>query len=133
MTSTVELPASELYRSASETVNVWMAAADDAIRLFHGEVIQNDAPMMGRSADGVEPFEPLTDGVVLRKQLEVADPRADGVWLAFVARERIGHAATLRISVNGVETLRPPSPVATPTAGQYGGLGKQGEWNWSRW
>ncbi len=133
MISTVDLPARELYSSASETSNVWMGAADDAIRLFHGEVVQNDSPMMGRSTDGVEPFEPLAEGVVLRKQLEMADPRAGEVWLAFVAQERIGHSATLRISVNGVETLRPPSPVATPTAGQYWVLGKQGEWNWSRW
>lgn len=133
MISTIELPAAELYRSASETRNVWMGGADDAVRLFHGEVIQNDSPMMGRSADSVEPFEPLSAGVVLRKQLEVADPRAGEVWLAFVAREHIGHSATLRIGINGVETLRPPSPVATPAAGQYWGLGKQGEWNWSRW
>lgn len=129
----IRTDAAGLYSGAAETHNVWMGAADDAIRLFHGEVIQNDSPMMGRSTNDVEPFEALLGGVVLRKQLEVADPRADEVWLAFVARERIGHSATLRIGVNGVETLRPPSPVATPTAGQYWGLGKQGEWNWSRW
>lgn len=130
---TISTNADVIYSDAVEVSNVWMGDSDDAIRLFRGEVIQNDSPMMGRSTNDVEPFEPLTDGVVLRKQLMVADPRADEVWLAFVAREWIGHSATLRISTNGVETLRSPSPVATPTAGQYWGLGKEGGWNWSRW
>lgn len=99
-----------------------------------GEVIQNDSPICGRDEGSPkEPFEAVENRTILRKRLVVGDACAKEVFLAFVARERRGHNATLRILINGHEVLRPPSPIATPKARQYWELVPEGEWNWSRW
>ena len=141
MIATICQSARDIYSAGGATMrNVWMGDADEGIQLFYGEVIENDSPMMGRNDEKYErdgkpwhPFEPLGDGIILRKILTVDDACTDEVCLVFAAREREGHDATLRITVNGNETLRPPSPIATPSARQYWELASAGEWNWSRW
>jgi len=112
-----------------------MGAEEPGIRLFGGQIVENDSPGAGRSDDpGRVPFEEISGPSVLRKTLDLGDPRAQSVRVAFVGRERKGHGATLAITVNGHRVLRPPSPLATPDAQQYWILaGDEGAWNWSRW
>ena len=125
--------AAEFYRDARSVHNLWMGAGDVGIRLFEGEVVENDGPGAGRSdQEGIEPFLELSGGMVVRKLLRLEDARTGGVQLAFVGRERPGHQSSLRFTVNGRDAARPPSPQATPNARQYWAL-PQGEWNWSRW
>ena len=141
MIATICQSARDIYNAGGATMrNVWMGDDDGGIQLFYGEIIENDSPMMGRNDEKYErdgkpwhPFEPLGDGIVLRKVLTVDDACTDEVCLVFAAREREGHDATVRITVNGNETLRPPSPIATPIARQYWEMTSAGEWNWSRW
>lgn len=126
--------ATEIYETA-EVRNLWMGESDQGIHLFYGEVVENDSPGAGRSDDGeVLPFVEIAGQVVLRKTLHLEDPRTEGAQVAFIGRERRGHQATLRFTVNGHEVLRPPSPVATPEARQYWELARdEGAWSWSRW
>jgi hypothetical protein len=105
-----------------------MGGKDDAIRLFWGDVVQNDSAVYGGGT-----FEPLAKDVALRKRLILQDARTQDAYLAFVAKEQRGHNATLRVAVNGRETLRPPSPLATPNAKQYWLRAEEGQWGWSRW
>ena len=141
MISTIRQSARDIYKAAGATMrNVWMGETEDAIRLSYGDVIQNDSAVCGREGECYEkhgtpwdPYDALGEAIVLRKTLMVADPCTNEAYVGFVGRERCGHDATLRILVNGNETLRPPSPIATPKAAQYWKLAKKGEWNWSRW
>jgi len=142
MISRISQSAREIYNTGGATMrNVWMGEKEDAIHLYYGELIENDSPMCGRDdevyqKDGHawDPYEPIEKDIVLRKTLTVTDPCTDEVQVTFIGRERRGHDATLRIVVNGNETLRPPSPVATPDARQYWDMAQQdGEWGWARW
>ncbi len=127
-------PAEEIYRTA-ELTNLWMGKEDGGIRLFRGSVVENDSPGVGRSDDlDEDPFVEVSGPSALKKALTL--PRSPSVrtQLAFIARERRGHSATLRFNVNGQEVLRPPSPLATPDARQYWELAPDhGAWSWSRW
>jgi hypothetical protein len=124
--------AAEIYETA-ETHDLWMGATGQGIHLFRGEVIENDSPGAGVE-EGIGPYVGLSGQTVLRKVLHLKDPRTERVQLAFAARERIGHEATLRLAVNGREVLRPPSPIATPLAQQYWDESLNvGEWSCSRW
>jgi len=127
--------AREIYNSGAMMRQVWMEEKDDAIKLFWGDVIENDSAICGRDANSPgEPFESLGKDILLRKVLTLHDAQAKEAYLAFVAREQRGHNAILRILVNGHETLRSPSSIATPKAQQYWCLAaKDGTWNWSRW
>jgi len=128
------LRAAEIYETA-EVRDLWMGGADEGIHLFYGEVVENDGPGAGRSDDQeIVPFVEVAGQIVLRKTLYLEDPRTAGAQVAFIGRERKGHQATLRFTVNGQEVLRPPSPVATPEARQYWELARdEGAWSWSRW
>lgn len=142
MLTTIRQSAREIHDSGGSILrNVWMGQGDEAIALFYGEVVENDSPVMGRHKERYEkdgqpwgPFEPLGEGVVLRKSLHLGDVAADEVWVAFVACETADNQATLRIAVNGKETLRAPSQAATPDAVQYYGKRlRRDNWGWSRW
>ena len=124
----------EIYETAS-IQNLWMSGDDEGIHLFRGSVLENDSPGAGRSDDeGREPFVEVSGDRVLRKALLLEAVPKEAMKLAFIARERKGHQATLRVAVNGQELLRPPSPVATPEARQYWEMARdEGAWNWSRW
>ncbi|MBU4200258.1 MAG: hypothetical protein KKE37_09750 [Verrucomicrobia bacterium] len=126
--ATLRQEARAIYTSGATMRGVWMGDKDGAIRLFWGDVVQNDSAVYGGAA-----FEPLAQDIVLRKRLVLPDPQTKDVYLAFVAKEQRGHKATLRIAVNGRETRRPPSPIATPNARQYWLRAEEGKWCWSRW
>ena len=130
--ATIRYTAAEIYEGA-DARNVWMDEGDEGIRLFKGEVIENDSPGVGRARDARGIFVNVSGEVALRKELEVGDLRTDRVQVAFVGKEKQGHAATLRIGINGYELERSPSSVACPEARQYSGLPERGGWNWSRW
>jgi len=130
--ATIRQNAAEIYEGAHAR-NVWMDAGDECIHLFKGEVVEHDSPGVGRSRDAGGIFVNVSGEVVLRKELAVEDPRTDRVQVAFVGKEKHGHAATLRIGINGHEIQRPPSSVACPDARQYFSLSERGGWNWSRW
>lgn len=74
MISTTRQSARDIYEAGGATMrNVWMGEADDAIRVFYGDVVQNDSPTCGRDDERCEkdgrpwsPYEPIADGVVLR-------------------------------------------------------------------
>ena len=127
-------PAQEIYRTA-DVADLWMGKDDSGIRLFRGSVVENDSPGAGRSDDlDVDPFLAISGGLALKKVLTLRKRPAGTANVAFIARERRGHSATLRINVNGREVLRPPSPLATPDAKQYWELAPdEGAWSWSRW
>jgi hypothetical protein len=142
MVTTITQSAREIYADGGSILrNVWMGDDDDAIRMFYGEIIENDSPVMGRRQEEYQkddqpwdPFDSLEEGVVLRKRLYLADTCSDEVWLAFVASELHENQTTLRIVVNGNETLRAPSAVATPNAVQYSANSyRRQDWIWSRW
>ena len=46
---TTSITADEIYAVAAQASNLWMGKDDEGIRLFRGEVIENDAPGSGRS------------------------------------------------------------------------------------
>ena len=131
---TTAVTASEIYKAA-RIRNLWLGATDPGIRLFKGQIVENDSPGAGRSdAEGRAPFEEISGPRVVRKRLQLEDPHAQRVRLAFIGQERKGHSASLRVTVNGHQILRPPSPLAAPDARQYWALAKdEGAWNWSRW
>ncbi len=141
MISKTTQSARDIYDADGATMrNVWMGDSQDAIHLYYGELIETDSPMCGRDDESYQrdgrpwdPFEPIEKDIVLRKTLTVTDPCSAGVQVAFIGRERRGHQATLRILVNGNETLRPPSAIATPSARQYWEMAEDGAWGWSRW
>ena len=63
---TIFTKAEEIYASAANTTELWMGRQDGGIRLFRGQVVENDAPGSGRSdQEGIEPFVELQrpDGV----------------------------------------------------------------------
>lgn len=126
--------AEEIYRTA-DIANLWMGNGDEGIRLFRGSVVENDSPGVGRSDDlDEDPFVEVSGPLALKKVLTLTRVPSVRTQLAFIARERRGHSATLRFNVNGQEVLRPPSPLATPDARQYWELAPDdGAWSWSRW
>ena len=126
--------AREIY-GASDVTDLWMGEEESGIRLFTGSVAESDSPGAGRSDDlDEDPFLTLSGRVALKKTLTLAQRPSGKAQLAFIARERRGHSATLRFNVNGREVLRPPSPLATPDARQYWELAPdEGAWSWSRW
>ena len=128
------LTAQEIYRTA-DVADLWMGKDDSGIRLFRGSVVQNDSPGAGRSDDlDEDPFLEISGSLAVKKVLTLRKRPAGRAQVAFIARERRGHSATLRLNVNGREALRPPSPVATPDAKQYWELAPdEGAWSWSRW
>ena len=109
------LKAEEVYASADKLTDLWMGRQDEGIRLFRGEVVENDAPGSGRSdQEGIEPFVELCDQTVFRKILHLDDPAVIGSQLAFIAKERQENQSTLQFTINGHPVLRPPSRQATP-------------------
>ena len=130
---TMLLNAAEIYADAEWAKGVWKGAEKEGICLSRGEVVENDAPGSGRSdQEGIEPFFGLSGQVVLSKVLHLDEVETEGAQLAFIAKERKEHQATLRFLVNGHEVLRKPSPQAAPEAKHYWEL-TVGEWGWSRW
>ena len=127
------LKAEAIYANADKAIDLWMGRQDEGIRLFRGQVAENDAPGSGRSdAEGIEPFVELRGQMVFRKILPLDDPAALGTQLAFIAKEREDNQATLQFTINGHPVLRPPSRQAAPQANQYWEL-MVGQWSWSRW
>ncbi len=130
---TTLLNAEEIYVSAEQAKGVWKGEGEEGIHLFRGEVVENDAPGSGRSdQEGIEPFFEVSGQLVVHKRLHLDEVASDGAQLAFIAKERKGHEATLRFVVNGREVLRRPSSEATPQAKHYWEL-TVGDWGWSRW
>ena len=127
------MKAEDIYTDAVKTTDLWMGRQDEGIRLFRGQVVENDAPGSGRSdQEGIEPFVELHGQTVFRKSLHLDDPAALGTQLAFIAKEREDNQSTLRFTINGCPVLRPPSRQAAPQANQYWEL-MVGQWSWSRW
>lgn len=133
-TVTQVLSARDIYESG-EIHNLWMNPGDPGITLVRGQVIETDGPGAGRSDDeGREPFIEVSGDRVLRKKLVLDRTPEASAKVAFIGMERRGHSATLRLTVNGHEIFREPSPVAAPNAKQYWELvPDEGAWSWSRW
>ena len=130
---TIFTKAEEAYTSAAKTTDLWMGQPDEGIRLFRGQVIDNDAPGSGRSdQEDIEPFVEVSGQTVFRKTLQLDDPAVLGTQLAFIAKERQDNQSTLQFTINGHPVLRPPSRQAAPQANQYWEL-LVGQWSWSRW
>ena len=84
-------------------------------------LVEDDAPAIGRpqGAEGRSWFEKLQEGVMVRKDLVLDDPRALAAYLIFNGREMDDNDHALYISVNGHYLIRPPSKIAHPSARQY--------------
>lgn len=135
---TTSITADEIYAVAAQASNLWMGKDDEGIRLFRGEVIENDAPGSGRSdQEEIEPFIAVHGRTALRKFFDLDEPTSAGLQLAFIARECENNPAILRFVLNGHQILRTPSRQAEPDARQYwelmvGGAGVAGTMSKSR-
>ena len=130
---TIFMKAEEVYTSAAKTTDLWMGQQDEGIRLFRGQVVENDAPGSGRSdQEDIEPFVEVSGQTVFRKTLHLDDPAVLGTQLAFIAKERQDNQSTLQFTINGQPVLRSPSRQAAPQANQYWELMVR-QWSWSRW
>lgn len=92
-----------------------------AIVLNDMVLIEDDAPAIGRpqGAEDRSWFEKLQEGVMVRKDLVLDDPRATAAYLVFNGREMDDNDHALHISVNGHHLIRPPSKIAHPAARHY--------------
>ncbi len=125
---TIALNADTLYHEADRVTGLWKAETDDSIRLFRGEVVESDSPGSGRSDDpDIEPFLSLDGSLELRKSLHLDSTECLAAQIGFIAIEAADNDTTLRLLINGVEVLRPPSAQVVPDARQYQEL------SWSRW
>lgn len=93
----------------------------NAIRLKDMVLVEDDAPGIGKPKGATDRswFEKLHEGVVIRKDLVLDDPRAFSAWLLFNGTEAKDNDVPLSITVNGHHCIRPPSKTATPFARQY--------------
>ena len=93
----------------------------NAIVLNDMLLVEDDAPAIGqpRGAEDRSWFEKLQEGVMVRKDLVLDDPRATAAWLVFNGREMDDNDHALHISVNGHRLIRPPSKIAHPSARHY--------------
>jgi len=125
---TAHFDAAKLYRDAERTLGLWKADTEDKIQLFRGEVIESDSPASGHSDDpSIEPFIRLDGPLEVRKSLHLDRVDCFGAQIGFIAIEDPNNRTTLRLLVNGIEVLRPPSDRVAPEARQYTQL------SWSRW
>ena len=77
-----------IYQEADRVQNLWMGAADRGIGLCRGQVVENDGPGGGRSDDStIAPFIDLSGATLVRKYLQLDDPRTPG-WELVVADYR---------------------------------------------
>ena len=92
-----------------------------AIVLSDMLLVEDDAPAIGRprGAEDRSWFEKLQEGVRVRKDLVLDDPRATAAYLVFNGREMDDNDHALHVSINGHHLVRPPSKIAHPTARQY--------------
>lgn len=124
--SEVRLEAAALD-SGARLVNLRFQRAEGVITLDDAELIEDDAPATGvsegmdlRSREGDEEWiENLKRGVIIKKVLLLDDPAAFSGRLLFKGIEVKGNTASLHLSLNGVEFVRPPSAQAAPFAVQY--------------
>ncbi len=118
----VRLDASGLERDA-RLVNLRLDRDRGGIMLDDSELVEDDAPATGvpegYGYSGMEWKEGLKRGVVIKKILMLEDPAADSGRLLFKGFEVKGNSTPLRLSLNGVEFLRPPTRLAYPHARQY--------------
>ena len=122
------LEARSLYDEADRAAGLWMGDGEDHIHLFRGEVVENDSPGSGHSDDpGIKPFFALAGDTEIRKTLRLDGTECLGAQIGFIAIEDPANETTLRLRLNGVEVVRPPSSQAAPEARQYQEL------SWSRW
>ena len=84
-------------------------------------LVEDDAPAIGRpqGAEDRSWFEKLQEGVMIRKDLVLNDPRALAAYLIFNGREMDDNDHALHISINGHHLIRPPSKIAHPAARHY--------------
>ncbi len=84
-------------------------------------LIEDDAPGIGQPQGAEERswFEKLQEGVMVRKDLVLDDPRATAAYLVFNGREMDDNDHALHICVNGHQLIRPPSKIAHPAARHY--------------
>ncbi|MFC1606623.1 transglutaminase-like domain-containing protein [Candidatus Latescibacterota bacterium] len=94
---------------------------DGAIELNDMVLIEDDAPAIGRPEDGEDRswFERLHNGVMIRKDLVLDDPRAFSGYLLFNGLEIDDNDHPLNISINGNDFVRPPTKHIHPYAKQY--------------
>ena len=93
---TIFTKAEEIYTSAANTTDLWMGRQDEGIRLFRGQVVENDAPGSGRSdQEGIEPFVELRGQTVFRKTC---------TWII-----RLHLEPSWRLSPRNAKTINPPS------------------------
>lgn len=96
-------------------------ARDHGFALKDMVLVEDEAAAIGkpRGATDRSWFERLHKGIRIRKDLVLDDARAFSGYLVFNGLEAVNNDEPLRISVNGVEFLRPGSKFAHPFAREY--------------
>jgi len=84
-------------------------------------LFEDEAAAIGRPQGATDRswFERLRQGVRIRKDFILDDPRAFSGYLVFNGLEAVNNEEPLRISVNGLELIRPGSKYAHPFAREY--------------
>ncbi|MFC1539644.1 hypothetical protein ACFL6H_09480 [Candidatus Latescibacterota bacterium] len=130
MTQTKTLDSNGI-ESGSRLINLRLDDTGGKIMLDDTELIEDDGPATGNPEgydNNREWTEDLKKGVVIKKILMLDNPETWSGQLVFKAIEMKGNTTPLRISLNGVEFVRPASRVAYPFARQYIDLA-----GWDRW
>jgi len=121
-TVTRSLTARDL-EARGQLTNLKHFPGDSAIRLDDMLLVEDDAPGNGppEGFDAKERawFEKLHEGVRIRKELVLDDPRAFAGYLLMNGVERENNEHPLHIGLNGVEFERPPTKFARPRAEHY--------------
>ncbi len=96
-------------------------AGEQAFQLKDMVLYEDDAPAIGKPQGATDRswFERLSKGVRIRKDFVLDDPRAFSGFLVFNGLEAVNNEEPLRISINGIEIVRPGSKYAHPFAREY--------------
>jgi hypothetical protein len=94
---------------------------DKGFQLKDMVLFEDEAAAIGRPQGATDRswFERLRKGIRIRKDFVLDDARAFSGFLVFNGLESVNNEEPLRISVNGVEFIRPASKYAHPFAREY--------------
>jgi len=120
VTVKIELDAADL-EERGQLKQIRYFKTDNTLKLNDMLLIEDDAPAIGmpKGAKDRSWFEKLYEGIKIRKDLILDDPRAFSGYLVFNGLEMKNNEFPLHISINGKHFLRPPTKDIHPYAKQY--------------
>lgn len=114
------LSASEL-NGGGQLMSLQFDAEAGFIRLRDRVLVEDDATAIGQPEGAVDRswFEVLSPGVRIRKELVLASGQVHQAWLTWCGVEPEDNETSLRLSVNGVDVIRPATKYAEPQCKHY--------------